>query len=298
MYTIGEAAARSGLGIAALRAWERRYGIVHPVRTPAGYRLYDEEAIARLRLMRELVGAGWRPRQAAEYVAALRSPLETPAIDVVPGESALSGELVAAARDLDIARIEHVLTEALSRAPFEAAVESVLAPGLRDVGAAWADGRLDVAGEHAVSHAVLRRLAAIYDASGRPDARPNMLVGLPPGARHELGTLAFAIAARRAGIRTLYVGPDTPTESWRTALRESRAHLVAIGVPTEDDVRPAREVLTATRDAVPGRLAMIGGQAARGADRAAGAVVADGGLADAASLALQLLGRSTPGVDV
>ena len=39
MYTIKQAAARSGVGVSLLRAWERRYGVVHPVRTPSGYRL-------------------------------------------------------------------------------------------------------------------------------------------------------------------------------------------------------------------------------------------------------------------
>ena len=58
MYTIKQAAARSGVGIPLLRAWERRYGIVHPVRTASRYRLYDDESIARLRAMRRLVETG------------------------------------------------------------------------------------------------------------------------------------------------------------------------------------------------------------------------------------------------
>src|SRR5680860_1633806 len=63
MYTIKEASLRTGVGIPLLRAWERRYGIVVPTRTDAGYRLYDEAAIGRLRAMRSLVLAGWSPRQ-------------------------------------------------------------------------------------------------------------------------------------------------------------------------------------------------------------------------------------------
>ena len=48
MYTIKQAAARTGLSVPIIRVWERRYGVVQPGRTPAGYRLYDDEAIARL----------------------------------------------------------------------------------------------------------------------------------------------------------------------------------------------------------------------------------------------------------
>ena len=37
MYTIKEAAQRTGVSVALLRAWERRYGIVAPLCTEAGY---------------------------------------------------------------------------------------------------------------------------------------------------------------------------------------------------------------------------------------------------------------------
>ena len=71
MYTIKQAAARTGLSVPTIRAWERRYGVVRPSRTAAGYRLYDDDALARLLAMRRLVdGDGWRPSQAAERVIA------------------------------------------------------------------------------------------------------------------------------------------------------------------------------------------------------------------------------------
>ena len=39
MYTIKEAALRTGLTESVLRAWERRYGVVTPARTAGGYRV-------------------------------------------------------------------------------------------------------------------------------------------------------------------------------------------------------------------------------------------------------------------
>ena len=69
MYTIRQAAARTGLSVPIIRVWERRYGVVQPSRTPAGYRLYDDESIARLAAMRRLVAEeGWQPSQAAQRV--------------------------------------------------------------------------------------------------------------------------------------------------------------------------------------------------------------------------------------
>ena len=69
MHTIKQAAARSGLSVPTVRAWERRYGVVDPERTPTGYRLYNDKAIARLIAMRHLVEhEGIRPSQAAKRV--------------------------------------------------------------------------------------------------------------------------------------------------------------------------------------------------------------------------------------
>lgn len=68
VYTIGHAARLTGVPSATLRAWERRYGLVTPVRTDGGYRLYDERGLQLLRAMAALVAAGWSPRQAAEHL--------------------------------------------------------------------------------------------------------------------------------------------------------------------------------------------------------------------------------------
>ena len=131
---------------------------------------------------------------------------------VGPGPAAdlVNGFIEAAAR-LDAIGVESVLDAMLADGTFETVADRHLLPALVALGQAWAAGRLDVAAEHAASHAVLRRLSAAFEAAG--GATPpegSVVVGLPPGARHELGALAFAVAARRAGIPVLYLGPDLP----------------------------------------------------------------------------------------
>src|SRR6187549_2942998 len=74
MYTIKEAAARTGLTVPVLRAWERRYGVIAPTRTPGGYRVYDEAALRRLRSMRRLIDDGWSASAAAAAIIAGTEP--------------------------------------------------------------------------------------------------------------------------------------------------------------------------------------------------------------------------------
>ena len=282
MYTIKEASARSGVGIPLLRAWERRYGVVRPMRTSSGYRLYDDASIDRLRAMRQLIATGWSAQQAAQQVdrstdaelASLAQPAalarEAAGTDASPPSAsiddgparALIGQLVEAARDIDAAALEAALDEAYATARFEPATERVVMPALRAIGNAWERGEISVAGEHAASHAVLRRLAMAYEAAADSAMERPVLVGLGPGARHELGALAFAVAARRAGLPVLYLGPDLPAESWVAAAAGRRARAAVVGVATRADVRRATDVLDALRAASPETILVVGGDAA------------------------------------
>ena len=58
---IGELARRVAVNQDLLRAWERRYGLLKPVRSPGGYRLYSGADEQRVRRCRPISAAGWPP---------------------------------------------------------------------------------------------------------------------------------------------------------------------------------------------------------------------------------------------
>lgn len=287
MYTIREAADRAGMTSELLRAWERRYGIVTPRRTPAGYRLYDEPAIARVRAMRSLVDEGWTPSAAAAAVKDLPDgellhaavPRDAPAGDTTAAE--LVQRFVRAAADMDTAGVQSFLDEVSARGSFEAVMNRYLFPALRALGDAWERGDVSVAAEHAASAAVQRWLGAAYEAaSASRGATQPVLVGLPPGARHELGALAFATAARRSGVTVHYLGADLPATDWVAAARATDAAAAVIGVPTAADATAARRVASALRRADGDLQVFFGGA---GSDAMPRASVLAHGPAEAAS---------------
>ena len=272
MYTIKRAAELTGISVATLRAWERRYGVVTPKRTDGGYRLYGPADVRALAVMNSLVNEGWSAREAAAETlrrltapepgergprGARVSPLRPPGPHGVQSEDAEA--FLRAAERLDATSATAVLDARFALGTFEHVVDDWLLPTLRLVGEAWAHGRLTVAGEHLVSYAVQRRLAAAYEAAaGRVDG-PAILVGLPPGARHELGLLAFAVAARRAGFATSYVGADLPAVDWVKAVDVRRARGIVMAVPREHDVEAARAIVESVREAHPEVVIALGG---------------------------------------
>jgi hypothetical protein len=254
VYTIKQASKLSGVPEASLRAWERRYDVIAPRRSEAGYRIYDAEAVAAATAMRELVEAGWAPVEAARAVreGSWRRP-EPPTRatnrENLPadwaGAVASMQLFLRSAATLDAEGIESSLDQGFALGTFEHVVDSWLFPTLEALGEGWARGEIDVGGEHAASHAVHRRLAAAFQAAGSRSRGPSVVVGLPPGGKHELGALAFATAARRLGLDVVYLGADVPEESWQTAVRTRSARAAVLAVVTADD-RPSA-VATAKR---------------------------------------------------
>jgi methanogenic corrinoid protein MtbC1 len=295
MYTIAQAARRTGVPATSLRAWERRYGVVVPSRNSAGYRVYDDDALAVLSTMRRLLDDGWTPVLAATAIRESKVPVEfsvstsmltsdgatdaapdtssqassDTTVDtapvLVPGDPGADGAsyrkaFLDAAMRLDVSSLEAALDAAFALGSFEHVVDTWLSATLTAVGDLWALGELDVASEHVASHVVHTRLAAAFAASASRARGPAVVVGLPPGSQHELGALAFATAARRRGLDVLYLGPNVPVDSWVSAVQRHRARAAVVAVTTSDDRSSLQEVVRGLR-AMPETMVCAGGAA-------------------------------------
>lgn len=292
MYTIKRAAELTGISISTLRAWERRYAVVRPQRTESGYRMYDASALETLTAMNQLVHEGWPPSQAAAetlrraaggHGRARRGagghpdaggsptgegPPTQPDRPDQPERRGTAGgggpgidALARAASALDESAVATVLDDAFSVASFERVADRWLMPALAVLGDAWSHGHVSVAGEHMATCAVQRRLAAAYEAAAHGRQGRPVIIGLPQGSRHELGLLAFAVAARRAGLPTIYLGADVPKDEWSGVVSAHEARCVVLAVPTQQDVTAARDVVTRLGSGHPGLLIAVGGAA-------------------------------------
>jgi MerR family transcriptional regulator, light-induced transcriptional regulator len=263
VYSVSHAASLAGVAAPTLRAWERRYGVVSPKRTAGGYRVYDDADVRLLRAMKVLVLAGWSTRDAAERVRVVGDqPLaESLAVTPVPESDDQTGILAELAVELDPQRIDETLEREFGRAPFEVVADSWLLPALNELGNAWQAGRVSVGGEHLVTAAVLRRVAALFDASPAAAAGPLILAGLPGGSRHEIGVLSFATLLRRAGANVRYLGADLPTTSWVESSSQTKPAAIVLGVATMSDVIAARDAINALRATCPKVQVYLGGGA-------------------------------------
>jgi MerR family transcriptional regulator, light-induced transcriptional regulator len=268
MYTISRAAEQVGISAATLRAWERRYGVVAPTRTDGAYRVYSADDLRVLQAMKRLIDKGWSAGFAAEQAlrearpddqAAPPEDRRTAPLNHPAGPEVIGEQFVAAAASFDTRALDQLLDQMFSVQRFEVAARTQLFPALVALGDGWASGRVSVSGEHLASHAVSRRLAAAYDAAGNPGAGGRVVLGLGPGSRHELGLLAFAVAARRQGLRTDYLGADVPVADWVSACNDPGVAAVVMSVRSDDDAAAAADVVTEVGRHRPDILIATGG---------------------------------------
>lgn len=264
MYTIKHAAQRVGITTATLRAWERRYGVIAPHRSESGYRLYGDHDVAVLRSMKQLVDQGWSAALAA--AEAIRLDRAQPALEVaaapVDGASSssdLAERLTTAASALDTTDLAATLDQVFALGGFETVMTDHVFPALEELGDAWADGRVSIAGEHLASNAVMRRLALAYEAAAAHGHGPRIALGTAPNTRHEIGLFAFAVAARRHGLDTDYLGADLPIDDWLGVVDDPDLAAAVLVIPTTADIIATAAVITALHDHRPDLLVAVGG---------------------------------------
>jgi DNA-binding transcriptional MerR regulator len=202
MLRIGEFARRVGVSPELLRAWERRYGLMRPVRSPGGFRLYADEDVERIARMRRGLEAGLSAAEAAR--AALGH-------DPVP-EGALAGaatRLLAAVHDFDEPTVHALLDESLAAFALEPMLRELILPTLRQVGLDWDTRPLAIGEEHFASNLIRGRLISLARLWGRGKG-PRALLACAPGEEHDISLLAFGLVLRSYGWRILFLGADTP----------------------------------------------------------------------------------------
>jgi DNA-binding transcriptional MerR regulator len=213
LIRIGELSRRLGVSADRLRAWERRYGLLRPVRTSGGFRLYSGDDERRVRAMQRHLAEGLSAAEAAMAVLAAGGA----GAGSRPADAAdLRRELGEALAALDAIRAHEVVDRMLADLGSDDAMRAVIFPFLHDLGDRWARAEIRVDQEHFASNLLQGRLLALLRATTDGDG-PMALLACPPGEFHTLGLVGFGVALRNRGWRITYLGADSPIADVREA---------------------------------------------------------------------------------
>jgi MerR family transcriptional regulator, light-induced transcriptional regulator len=245
-YPLRAAARLTGLSPELLRAWERRYGAVAPVRTQDDTRRYRASDVERLRLLKAAVDAGYRIGQVAHLDGV---ELERRAsAGSAPAAAGLEGVL-AAIRRLDAEEAQRLLSVQFAAVGPVRFARELAGPLAREIGDRWADGRLAIASEHLATAVLRSLLGAALTPNAVSRLGPRIVLATLTGERHELGLQAAALTAMGAGANPIYLGVELPVEELVRAVEQVGASVLALSLV----VQPSAETLRAV-EAIRGGL--------------------------------------------
>ncbi len=267
-YPLRTAARLTGLSPEVLRAWERRYGVVRPLRTSGGTRRYSAADLERLRLVKAAVDAGHRIGQVAQL------DLEELKRRAVVAEVRSDGhldEILAALQRLDDASSQRLLSLQFSALGPVRFARAVALPLVHEVGERWANGRMGIAHEHLATGLLRSLLGSALQPTASSLLGPRIVFATPAGERHELGLLMAALTALGAGGHPIYLGAELPVEDLLAAVEGAHAKALALSLVTIPAAQATR-TLGALRGGMsdPVRL-WLGGSGARELDLPPGA---------------------------
>jgi MerR family transcriptional regulator, light-induced transcriptional regulator len=264
LLRIGELSRRHGVSDHVLRAWESRYGLLRPVRSSGGFRLYSEADALRVRRMQAHLARGLSAAEAARTVLGEDEQAGSAGADADPGDLPTAAELAGALRQaldaFDEPAAQSVLDRLLSDFSVTTVLRAVVLPYLTELGERWQRGTASVAQEHFASNVVRGRLAGL--ARGWGSGRgPRALLACPPGEQHDLALMAFGIVLNRNGWRIDYLGADTPVAELARTVEATRPDLVVVAVTLAEHLDTLTHPLAALARRAPLLLAGSGATA-------------------------------------
>lgn len=267
-HPIQVVARRTGLSIDVIRAWERRYDVVTPVRSGSGRRRYSDADIERLRLLARATLTGRTIGQVAALSNAALAALDpdgdsaraasdaariAPAAapdDSTPAAYHLDAALDAVER-FDGMALDAALRRAMIALPSSGFLEDVVVPLWRRIGERARAGSLRAPHLHLALTTLRRTLHRIAEVAMMPAAAPDLVVSTPQGQPQELGALLVAATAGAEGWRVTYVGPGLPAEEIAETATLARARVVAVSLGAFAGDRAIPRELRRLRELLP-----------------------------------------------
>ncbi|MCU1237864.1 MAG: transcriptional regulator, MerR family [Candidatus Solibacter sp.] len=267
-YPIRAVSKLTGIGIDALRVWERRYKSVVPARTPRG-RLYSAVQVQRLMLLRDATLAGHSIGQVSKLEDGqirelLATPPATTAGPAIAAEHTVIRPVLAAIENYEYTTANNELGVLASLLPIPELVYRVVHPLLDLVGKRWYGGTLTVAQEHMISALLRNLLGGLVRLYHPREPRVRLLFATPAGEMHEFGILCGAMLAVAAGVEAVYLGPNLPTPEIVGITNRLKPEGLVLGVVAPGYVPDLGGALHFIAEQIPAKTAFwVGGSGVR-----------------------------------
>lgn len=217
-YSIRDIEKLTGISVHTLRAWEKRYCITSPSRTPTNIRCYCDHDLKRILNISLLLKNGYKISKVAclenEILHGMILEMEKQNKD----EHVYISRLIEAMTEVDEEKFNRVFDDSLEEHGFEKTMVQVIYPFLQKTGILWQTGNVHPAQEHFVEHLIREKLISASVSLEKPKKyKGTFLLFLPVHETRETGLLFYNYLLRKKGYRVIYLGTSVPFDSLMAA---------------------------------------------------------------------------------
>ena len=224
----------TGVNAITLRAWERRYNLLTPTRTPKGHRLYSMADVEFIKKIVALLDSGITIGQVQNVLSREPDSQTAPQSDELSRDperpvSTVSKHLdlwhkyqqrfLTAIHAFDEATLHELYNDILALYPVDVVTKRLIVPLLHELGWRWErNGQLDlqtnraasVAEEHFFSMFLRNKLGARLHHTHRHPTGPCLIAACLPDEQHDMGLILFSLAAMDWHYRVILLGAAVP----------------------------------------------------------------------------------------
>jgi MerR family transcriptional regulator, light-induced transcriptional regulator len=237
LFPIRTVSSLTGVNVITLRAWERRHGLIRPVRTPTGHRRYRRADIDLINRAVILLDKGLAISEVRDSLGRADHAGRTGESTADSPWNEYRARMFAAIGSFDEDGLEEAYSEALGLYPIEQVTRLLVMPLLAELGTRWERGDGSVAEEHFFGVFMRNRLGARFHHRTRAQSGPRLLAACLPGEQHEVGLLLFALTAHDYGLRPVLLGANMPLPELAAPVQRAHCSAVALSGSVAPDPR-------------------------------------------------------------
>jgi MerR family transcriptional regulator, light-induced transcriptional regulator len=256
-HSISDVSRIAGIPKDLLRMWERRYDYPKPERDINGDRVYSDDQLNKLILIRQLVDQGCRPGklmglEQTDLAVLLKSPHAELDFD----------RLIELLRAGNAPELHDWLAQQIQSLGLRAFIHQLLVPANRIVGEAWNSGELAVYEEHLYTEMVTGLVRQSLAEIPGGHKSPRIMLTTLPGEQHSLGLLMVEALLRMGGAEVIPFGIEMPFRDIIDAAQTHNVDVIGLSFSSNFKLDDAIVMLSGLRQMVEKETSIwVGGSA-------------------------------------
>ena len=259
-YSIKDLEKITGIKAHTIRIWEKRYGIVEPLRTQTNIRYYSDEDLRHLMNVAILNKYGYKISniQVMTPEEISKSVIDLSFQDL--DNDHLVDNLVMAMIELDEQRFDKIISSSIIKQGFEFTFENLLARFLEKIGILWQTGSVNPTQEHFITQLIRQKLILAID--GQQELRKEFktfALFLPENEYHEVALLYIYFLIRKKGHMVIYLGQNVPLINLKNVFEIHKVDFMLTSIASNLPDEAVSEIILELQHLYGDKKILIGG---------------------------------------